>query len=87
LAQTLGVASVLIENPEQINLDWFAGAHSVALTAGASAPEELVKEFLQWLSARFALKIEEKLFRTKTVNFVLPASVLSTSGPTVLKTA
>jgi 4-hydroxy-3-methylbut-2-en-1-yl diphosphate reductase len=87
LAQALGVASILIEGPEQINLDWLAGARSVALTAGASVPEEIVQELLEWLSKRFALKIEEKIFKTETVNFVLPASALSTASQTVLKSA
>jgi 4-hydroxy-3-methylbut-2-en-1-yl diphosphate reductase len=77
LSHHLGVASYLIEGPEQIKPEWLTGVHSLALTAGASVPEELVTAVLQWLAERFALMIEERIVKAETVNFVLPVSALS----------
>src|SRR5207237_9031769 len=44
VAQNLGTASYLIENCRAIRAEWLAGVKTVALTAGASAPECLVEE-------------------------------------------
>ena len=75
VARHLGVASYLIERPEQINLEWLTGVGSLALSSGASVPEELVTEILSWLAQRFALKIEDRVSKSETVSFVMPASV------------
>jgi 4-hydroxy-3-methylbut-2-enyl diphosphate reductase len=57
------------------------------LTVGASVPERLVQEVLQWFGERFSLKIEERVVKTETVSFLLPASVLNASPHPVRKSA
>ena len=71
-----------MDRPQEIDLEWFRDAHRVVLTAGASVPEELVTEVMQWLSERFLLKIKERIYREEQVNFVLPASAISASYAT-----
>ncbi|WP_154223351.1 4-hydroxy-3-methylbut-2-enyl diphosphate reductase [Marinicella rhabdoformis] len=46
LAERQGVASYLIDGAEDIHNEWFEGVTSIGLTAGASAPEKLVKEVI-----------------------------------------
>jgi 4-hydroxy-3-methylbut-2-enyl diphosphate reductase len=79
LADHAGVRSVLLDDVGQIEANWFADVRSVALTVGASVPERLVQEVLQWFGERFSLKIEERVVKTETVSFLLPASVLNAS--------
>ena len=43
LAERLGSRSYLIDGPEQINSEWVKDANAVAVTAGASAPENVVQ--------------------------------------------
>jgi 4-hydroxy-3-methylbut-2-en-1-yl diphosphate reductase len=45
----LGVPSYLVEGPEAIDLRWFDGVSRIGLSAGASAPEELVEATLAYL--------------------------------------
>ena len=43
LATSCGKAAYLIDGKEEIRDDWFAGGETVLITAGASAPEEVVR--------------------------------------------
>ena len=49
LAEKLGVSAYLIDGPEDIQNNWFLNKEIVGLTAGASAPEELVKKVIDKL--------------------------------------
>jgi 4-hydroxy-3-methylbut-2-enyl diphosphate reductase len=82
LAVRLHVASLLIEEPEQIDHNWFAGVVSVALTAAASVPEEQVEAVLHWLTDNFVVEIEDRVVKTELVSFIRPvaAAGLSRSG-------
>ncbi|MCH2190989.1 MAG: 4-hydroxy-3-methylbut-2-enyl diphosphate reductase, partial [Gammaproteobacteria bacterium] len=46
LSENIGVPSYLIDQPEQIQKAWFEGVDTVGITAGASAPEVLVKQVI-----------------------------------------
>lgn len=60
--------------PKVQDLDWCVldGVVTLGVTAGASAPEALVQEFLTALSRRYALQIEERQVTTEDVIFKLP---------------
>jgi 4-hydroxy-3-methylbut-2-enyl diphosphate reductase len=79
LSRGLGVQSRVIDSPQEIEIDWFDDVRSVLVTAGASVPERLVTDVMYWLEGRFQLQIKERIIRTETVNFVIPASVLAAS--------
>ena len=49
LGERSGVASYLVDHPEQIDRAWFTGVRRIGVTAGASAPEVLVQDILDAL--------------------------------------
>jgi 4-hydroxy-3-methylbut-2-enyl diphosphate reductase len=65
----------LIDDVSDIDADWFDGAETVVLTAGASAPEELVLDCLDWLKNEFHAEIERRMVREEDVVFPLPRAL------------
>lgn len=61
--------------PRLCDLDWsiLKGVKSLAITAGASAPESLVQEMVQALSKKYQLDIDERTVKEENVTFRLPA--------------
>jgi 4-hydroxy-3-methylbut-2-enyl diphosphate reductase len=68
-----GCRALLLPRPEL--LDWSAleGVEVLGVSAGASAPEQLVEALLGRLAGRFALTIEERRVVNEDVVFRLPA--------------
>lgn len=62
----------LIGSAEEVDWDWFAGVRSVGVTAGASAPEDLVEGLIAAIGARFEAKVEEVCVTKEDVTFKLP---------------
>ena len=62
----------LVERADSMNWDRLAGGMTLGITAGASAPEELVMEFISACRERFSVKIEEVAVREEDVRFNLP---------------
>jgi len=75
VARQHGAKAYLIDDVGGINPDWLIGAETVVLTAGASAPEELVTECLAWLKNRYAVQIEQRTTREEKVVFPLPTAL------------
>ena len=75
IAEELGVPAYLIDSAGEINPAWFEGKQTVALTAGASAPEELVQECIRFLEDTFGAVVEERIVRDENMHFQLPAAV------------
>ncbi|MGH7139889.1 MAG: 4-hydroxy-3-methylbut-2-enyl diphosphate reductase [Pirellulales bacterium] len=65
----------LIDDVSDIERDWFGDAETVVLTAGASAPEELVLECVNWLENEFHAEIERRTVRAEDVVFPLPRAL------------
>ncbi len=72
LAQKLGVASYMIDSAAELNPAWFEGVTRVGLTAGASAPEVLVKEVIDRIKALGAVSIRKMDGIEETIKFPLP---------------
>ncbi|MCH2116682.1 MAG: 4-hydroxy-3-methylbut-2-enyl diphosphate reductase [Pirellulales bacterium] len=72
LARQRGIEAHLIDGTDDMNPEWFAGVETVLMTAGASAPEVVVEECLDWLRDRFAAKVEVRSLREEKVSFPLP---------------
>jgi 4-hydroxy-3-methylbut-2-enyl diphosphate reductase len=62
----------LIDGPDEIDAGWFRGNETVVITAGASAPEHVVQECIDWLRNRFGATVEERTIREEQVYFPLP---------------
>jgi 4-hydroxy-3-methylbut-2-enyl diphosphate reductase len=69
-------AAKLIDDALDIDWGWMRGVGVVGVTAGASAPEVLVKGVLEALAQRFELQIEEADTVRETVSFKLPRPLL-----------
>jgi 4-hydroxy-3-methylbut-2-enyl diphosphate reductase len=65
----------LVEDAGALDWDWLAGATTLGLTAGASAPEALVEGLIAALSSRFEIALEEAAMARETVSFKLPRAL------------
>jgi len=59
IAEQQGIMSRLIDNENEINPDWFSGQETVLITAGASAPEHVVRSCVARLQSLFEVTVEE----------------------------
>ena len=72
LARKLGVQSYMVDNVEDLKPEWLEGKARVGLTAGASAPEVLVKAVVRRIRALGAVTIRTMDGIEETVSFPLP---------------
>ena len=71
-----GTPAYLVNDETEINADWLKDAEVVGVTAGASAPEELVIRVLEHLRMLGANEYEEQQGGDENVHFALPQEVL-----------
>jgi 4-hydroxy-3-methylbut-2-enyl diphosphate reductase len=72
LAERAGVPGYLVDGPEELRPEWFAGKQAVGVSAGASAPELLVAQVVAQLKSWGGAASEEVLGREERVYFALP---------------
>ncbi|EGR7977467.1 4-hydroxy-3-methylbut-2-enyl diphosphate reductase [Vibrio vulnificus] len=72
LAEKLGTPAYLTDCPQDIESQWFDGKVKVGVTAGASAPEELVNQILTRIKELGAQSVEEVLGREENMFFEVP---------------
>ncbi|MDE2628071.1 MAG: 4-hydroxy-3-methylbut-2-enyl diphosphate reductase [Burkholderiales bacterium] len=72
LAQRLGTDAYMVDTPDDLKPEWFEGKRSVGLTAGASAPEILVREVIARLRAFGAVTVRSIPGVEEKVHFPLP---------------
>ncbi len=75
LAQEQGRKAFLIDGPEDLSLEWFDDSDVVLVTAGASAPEEVISRTLEWLQDNFNAELELREVRKEEVHFPLPRAL------------
>ncbi len=76
VARDQGRASHLIENYRAIAPEWLEGVHTVALTAGASAPEILVEQTVEFLREKGFTDMNEVEVMPENVRFGLPQEIV-----------
>jgi 4-hydroxy-3-methylbut-2-enyl diphosphate reductase len=72
LARECGIRAYLVDGPADLDPAWFEGVQTVLVTAGASAPEKVVEECLDWLRERYGATVEPRSIREENVSFPLP---------------
>jgi 4-hydroxy-3-methylbut-2-en-1-yl diphosphate reductase len=72
LARKLGVPSFMVDNATELKAEWLEGKTRVGLTAGASAPEVLVKEVVDRIKSLGAVSVRKMDGIEETVKFPLP---------------
>ena len=81
IAEASGVRAYLIEDAAALDPGWLAGAEAVGITAGASAPEELVSELVERLGTLYHIDIEVLPGVEENVRFRLPAELDADETP------
>jgi 4-hydroxy-3-methylbut-2-enyl diphosphate reductase len=69
-------AAHLIDDARDIEWGWFDGIETLGLTAGASAPEDLVLAVIEACQTRFAVSLQEVVVTREDVIFKLPRAVV-----------
>jgi len=76
VARNLGTNSHLIDNCNDIEESWLDGVKTIALTAGASAPECLVEETVTFLAGKGFGSVQELELMPENVRFGLPPEIV-----------
>jgi 4-hydroxy-3-methylbut-2-en-1-yl diphosphate reductase len=78
VSTNLGTPSYLIDTADDIKPEWLNGKKNVALTAGASAPEILVEQVVEFLKHKGFNSIREVEVMPENVRFGLPPEIVET---------
>jgi 4-hydroxy-3-methylbut-2-enyl diphosphate reductase len=78
VAANQGVTAYMVDNAAELQPLWVAGKRRVGVTAGASAPEVLVRQVIDKLRTLGAESVEEAQGISETVTFPLPKSLAKT---------
>ena len=82
VAENLGRRAYLVDRAEEIRPEWIGEARTIGVTAGASAPEVLVRDVIATLQRMGAARVRELEGITESVTFPLPRSIAkSSAGP------
>jgi len=76
-AERAGVTAHLIDGPDDIELGWLAGAGTVGISAGASAPPAVVGHIVAALAGLGPVEVSERITATESIHFSLPKEVRS----------
>ena len=76
VARNLGTGSHLIDSFQNIRPEWLEGVKTIALTAGASAPECLVEEVVKFLGSKGFGNVQEVEVMPENVRFGLPPEIV-----------
>ena len=75
VTRELGTASHLIDKAAEVDEEWLEGVDTVGITSGASAPEELVEELVQFFRDRGTSEVGELRAIDEDVRFMLPKPI------------
>ncbi len=80
VSRNLGTIGYLIDNSQAIDPKWLEGVDNVAVTAGASAPEVLVEDVVNYLRLNGFSSVEEVEVMPENVRFGLPPEIVQAIG-------
>jgi 4-hydroxy-3-methylbut-2-enyl diphosphate reductase len=75
VGDNFGVRSYLVNDRSDVDQSWLSGVKNVGVTAGASAPEHLVQELIEFLNGHGFEQLEEIELVDEDVRFSLPAEL------------
>ncbi|HJU07270.1 MAG TPA: 4-hydroxy-3-methylbut-2-enyl diphosphate reductase, partial [Rhodanobacteraceae bacterium] len=85
LAEREGVRAYLIDGPNEIDANWLQGVGKIGLTAGASAPEQLVREVIAHLQSLGGTSLRELHAEPEDIAFALPKELRAEEPPRVAR--
>jgi len=72
-----GTPAYLVDGASELEPEWFDDCETVLITAGASAPETVVEQCIDWLQHRYVATVEKMTIREENVHFALPKELRS----------
>jgi 4-hydroxy-3-methylbut-2-enyl diphosphate reductase len=75
VARECGTEAHLIDNAGEVREEWLEGARVVGISSGASAPENLVVELVDFFRAKGVREVSEHEVRREDVRFMLPKQI------------
>ena len=80
VAETQGIESYMVDNASYLQASWLVGKKKIGVTAGASAPEVLVKGVISQLQQMGAQQVEELQGVIESVVFQLPKNLTAAAS-------
>ena len=77
VAEAMGVRAYLIDGPDEITEDMVVGAKTVAVTGGASAPEEVIQSVVLKIRSYDDFGVEPVIIREEHMDFRVPQSLIA----------
>jgi 4-hydroxy-3-methylbut-2-enyl diphosphate reductase len=81
VCEQLGVPAYLVDDLTEVRPEWLERANTIAVTAGASAPENLVEALVESLRESGYSELEEMEIKEEDVRFNLPAELVRVQVP------
>src|SRR5205814_8860755 len=78
VCEKMGVPAYLVDDLTEVQPQWLENIQTIAVTAGASAPENLVEQLVEFLQQRGFAQLEEMEVKEEDVRFNLPAELTRT---------
>jgi 4-hydroxy-3-methylbut-2-enyl diphosphate reductase len=78
IGEQLGVPSYLIADASMLDPEWLQGVRCIGVTAGASAPEELVQQLIDRLKEYGDVEVDDQPGVDENMQFKLPRELLRT---------
>ena len=75
IAEACGTPACLIDDRRELEPAWFGQAETVLITAGASAPEDLVRDLILYLIEEYGGEVEQRDIHHEAVEFGLPGTL------------
>ena len=75
VVERAGCRAFMVDDENDLRMEWLLGSRTVGVTAGASAPPVLVERVVMALSGLGPVDVEERPVRKENVNFPLPLEV------------
>jgi 4-hydroxy-3-methylbut-2-enyl diphosphate reductase len=80
IGTTNGKPAYLVDGAQDLKPEWFTGINKVLITAGASAPEVVVQDCINYLRHNFQAEVVEHTLREEHVKFPLPKELRALMG-------
>jgi 4-hydroxy-3-methylbut-2-enyl diphosphate reductase len=80
VAEKQGVEAYMVDNASYLQASWLVGKKKIGVSAGASAPEVLVKEVISQLQQMGAQQVEELQGVIESVVFQLPKNLTAAAS-------
>ncbi len=75
IAENCGTRARLIDDKSEVDPEWFEGVETVLVTAGASAPEDLVHDLIEHIVHTYGAEVEQHDVEREEVEFGLPGTL------------